>query len=72
MRNGAVRPAMMVMSPSKKKMLRQVWMTMLDAPHGGIRESLKSISNEERHNIQVTHAVARRPPKAPAIDAAET
>ncbi|KAH8622725.1 hypothetical protein IG631_22474 [Alternaria alternata] len=59
--------------PSKKNMLRQVWRTMEDAPHGGMRDRLcayqRLICASE---IKATYTVASRPPKAPAMDAAET
>lgn len=64
----------MVKRPSKKNMLRQVWMTIDETPHGGIRERLKRAFFSKLGFVDVggTYTVARRPPKAPAKDAAET
>lgn len=41
MKYGEPRPTITVIRPSKKKMFRQVWMIIPEAPHGGMRARLK-------------------------------
>lgn len=63
----------MVNKPSKKKILRHVSIIIPLAPQGGMRARLFSVSVQ---HVSVTFArtypVASRPPKAPAMEAAET